>query len=149
MRVGVRADPAQRRRRGRRRRSGPARSGQAVAGGVHVGVDETGGDERAVQVDDLGVRVQGAAGPVLPDPHDRAVGDGHRGGIGGTGAVDAAADEKLGVRCRAHECPVCPVTALRGGAGCPRSPLRARCHGRRPARSRPDHRSGAGHPRRR
>lgn len=106
--------------------------GQAVRGDVHVGVDEGGCDERPVEVDDLGVRVQGAAGPVLPHPHDLPVGDGHRGGVGGAGAVDAAADEELSVRCGGlHGYPVCPVTAGADGAGGRRSRPRARSRLRR------------------
>lgn len=69
---------------------------QAERGDVHVRIDEGRGDESAVQIDDFGVGVQSAAGAFGPQPDHGAVGDRHRGGIGGTGTVDSAADQQLG-----------------------------------------------------
>ncbi len=78
------------------RRQVQARQLQAQGGDVHMRIDEGGGDESAVQVDDFGVRMQCAPRPVGTQPHHRAIGDRHRGGIGGTGTVDTAADQQLG-----------------------------------------------------
>src|SRR5690606_18552190 len=64
--------------------------------------------EGAVEVDDLGVRVQRPPWLLGAEPHHGAVGDRHGGGIRGTRAVETAADEQLG----SHGCPVCRMAGI-------------------------------------
>ena len=67
---------------------------EAGRGEVHVAVDECRGDEAAVEVDDVGVGELRPADVVAAQPHDDAVTDGHRGGVGHGRTVDPAAQQE-------------------------------------------------------
>ena len=67
---------------------------QAGGGGVDVRVDEGGGHESALEVDDLGAGVQGTGRGVLADPDHGAAGDRHRRGVRAGGGVDAPAEQE-------------------------------------------------------
>ena len=68
--------------------------GQAGGGQVHVAVDECRCDERAVEVDDLGVGKLGAANVIAAEPRDDAVAHGHRRGVGHGGAVHPPVEQE-------------------------------------------------------
>src|SRR5699024_1422155 len=75
---------------------GEVEAGQVESGvgGVHVGVGEGGGDECALEVDDVGIRVQHVSGGVLADPGDGVVGDGHCCRACGTCCVNASTHQQ-------------------------------------------------------
>ena len=62
---------------------------------MDMAVDERRRDERAIQVDDLGVAELSASDVVAAQPRDNTVADGHRGGVGVGRAVYPAPDKQL------------------------------------------------------
>ena len=110
MRPDVLRDPAQTVVQGRGRAQIQSRQCQAGTGGVNVAVDESGCDERSVQVDDLGVRKLVAPVVVAAQPGDHAVADRHRGGFGMRRTVHPAADQECRHRAESYD-------GARGSAG--------------------------------